>query len=202
MRTVARDVDDERIVEAFRTVARADFVPAGSRREAYRDRPVLLPRELTTSQPSLIARMIAAARVQPGDKVLEIGTGYGFQTALLAKLARKVVSVERQQELATAAAENLARVGIGNATVVVGDGWEGWAEAAPYDAVIVSAAAESVPRALADQLVEGGRLVIPLSTGRSDDVLLFVKRAGLLERESLITPARFVPLLHGVVRKD
>ena len=197
---VAREVSDERVVQAFRTTAREAFVPGDYRGEAYRDRPVPLPHRQTTSQPSLIARMIAAAAPGPGDKVLEVGTGYGFQTALLARLATEVVSIERFGALAEAARDNLAAAGIANVEVVVGDGWEGYEPRAPFDAIVVSAAAGSVPAALSDQLADGGRLVIPVTHRGSDDVWLFVKRGDALEEQRLITPARFVPLVQGAER--
>ena len=190
-------LEDRRIVEAFRQLDRADFVPPSLRAEAYRDRPVALPFRQTTSQPSLIARMVDAARAQPDERVLEIGTGYGFQTALLASLAREVVSMERFAGLAEAARANLAKVGIGNAEVIVGNGWEGAPGGGPFDAIVVSAAATEVPQALVAQLVEGGRLVIPVTRGPSDDVLLFEKRGDRLLRMKLVTPARFVPLIQG-----
>lgn len=194
---VSHEVADERVVAAYRVIAREAFVPPDHRGEAYRDRPIPLPHGQTTSQPSLIARMIAAAAPGAEDTVLEVGTGYGFQTALLATLAQKVVSIERFERLAEAARRNLADVGINNVEVVVGDGWEGYAPGAPFDAIVVSAAAGSVPEALSQQLRDGGRLVIPVKRRRSDDVLLFVKRGGALEESRLITPARFVPLVHG-----
>ena len=187
------------MVDAFTKIARKDFVPEGSEHEADEDRPILLPHRQTTSQPSLIARMIEGARLSPEGRVLEIGTGYGFQTALLATLVDEVVSVERYPALAEGARDNLRRAGISNAEVFVGDGWQGWAERAPYDAIVVSAAAEEVPHALVDQLREGGRLVVPLQRGRSDDVVVMVKTTdGAMIEERLITPARFVPL----VRRD
>ena len=194
---IAREIRDPRIVDAFSRIDRADFVPDGRRREAYGNRPVLLPQDQTTSQPTLIATRVAAARPGPDDRILEIGTGFGFQTAVLGLLAREIVSVERHEELATAARANLERAGISNATVVVGDGWEGWPERAPYDGIVVSAAAESMPEALGEQLAEGGRMVIPVTSRRSDDVLLIEKRNGTLEQARLITPARFVPLVKG-----
>ncbi len=186
---------DARIARAFREVDRAGFVPPTERANAYRDRPVPLPEGQTTSQPSLIARMIDAAAPGAGEKVLEVGTGYGFQTALLARLAREVVSVERWPVLAEAARANLERNSIDSARVYVGDGWEGWSADAPYDAVVVSAAAAAVPEALVEQLREGGRLVIPVRSLRSDDVLLYVKKEGKPELVQVITPARFVPLV-------
>ena len=198
MEVVVRDIADPRVLDAFERVRREDFVPEGSEWEADEDRPVLLPHRQTTSQPSLIARMIEAAEVGPDDRVLEIGTGYGFQTALLAVLAREVVSIEIYPELAERSRRNLEACGHANAEVHVGDGWKGFPEKAPYDAIVVSAAADEMPRALVAQLREGGRLVIPLKRGRSDDVVVFRKRAGGdLVEERLVTPARFVPLVHG-----
>ena len=193
---------DPRVAAAFAEIARADFVPRGSEAEAYSDRPVTLPESQTTSQPSLIARMIDAAAPRPDDRVLEVGSGYGFQTALLARLAREVVSVERVEKLALAARENLERAGIHNAEVIVGDGWQGCPERAPFDVIIVSAAADGFPDPLGRQLAEGGRLVIPLKSGLSDDVWLYEKRGDSVERVRLVTPARFVPLIPGVVRED
>jgi len=189
---------DPRIADAFRRVDRASFVPPDERTIPYRDRPVPLPEGQTTSQPSLIARMIDAAAPEEGSSVLEVGTGYGFQTALLSVLAGEVVSVERSPGLAAAARANLERNGIRGPRVYVGDGWEGWRADAPYDAVVVSAAAAAVPGALVEQLREGGRLVIPVRSSRSDDVLLYVKKEGTIGLPRIITLARFVPL----VRKE
>ena len=197
VRLVARETSDDRVVEAFRLTDRAGFVPERLRKEAYADRPIPLPERQTTSQPTLIARMVEAAAVTEEDRVLEIGTGFGFQTAVLARLAREVVSVERFEALARGAIENLERAGIANASVIVGDGWEGCRERGPYDAIVVSAAASEVPRSFAEQMNEGGRLVIPVARAGSDDVLLFVKRAKGLEEVALLTPARFVPLVPG-----
>jgi protein-L-isoaspartate(D-aspartate) O-methyltransferase len=196
-RLVEREPVDARVVEAFLRVDRADFVPVDLIDQAYTDRPVALPQRQTTSQPSLIARMVDAADVKKDDIVLEVGTGYGFQTALLATLANEVVSIERHAELAEAARKNLAAAGIENVVVFVGDGWEGAPDKAPFDAIVVSAAAESVPQALVDQLSEGGRMVIPVKSGGNDDVWLLQKRNGVLHEVRLITPARFVPLVRS-----
>ena len=196
-RLVKRDGAPARIVAAFQTIDRADFVPDAARPEAYRDRPVGIPERQTTSQPSLIARMIDVADVKADDKVLEVGTGFGFQTALLCTLASEVVSIDRFASLTAAAHTNLERAGIDNVTLVTGDGWQGAPEHAPFDAIIVSAAASEVPEALVDQLAEGGRLVIPVQVDGGDEVLLFVKRQHRLERARLVTPARFVPLVQG-----
>ena len=199
---LARAVDrtgllDQRIVEAFRRVPRSGFVPEQLRAEAYRDRPIPIPEGQTTSQPTLIAHMIDAAAPKPTDKVLEIGSGYGFQTALLSLLADRVISVERWPALVEAARRNLERNGIEGASVYEGDGWKGWPEEAPYDVIIVSAAADELPGALVDQLAEGGRLVIPVKRGGSDDVVLYRKERGKLKTVRLVTPARFVPLVKG-----
>ena len=141
--------------------------------------------------------MIDAAEIAPEDVVLEIGTGFGFQTALLSTLAREVISIDRHDSLVAAARANLDRAGIENATVIAGDGFAGYQDKAPFDAIIVSAGAPQLPDAFRVQLRDGGHLVIPLQSRRGDDVYLFVKRAGELHRERLLTPARFVPLVPG-----
>ena len=189
------DVKDDRVIAAFDRVDRGDFVPPGERREAYRDRPVRIGHGQTTSQPSLIARMLAVAEIKEDDRVLEVGTGYGFQTALMACLASEVVSVERHAPLAEVARANLRRAGL-SAHVHVSDGWSGFEDMSPYDAIIVSAAAPEIPPALVEQLAEGGRLVIPLVGAFGEDVILFRKIRGELVRDRVVTPARFVPLVH------
>jgi len=193
---------DPRIADAFRSVDRADFVPLDLHEVAYVDRPIGLPHQQTTSQPSLIALMIDAARVGPEQRVLEVGTGYGFQTALLARLAREVVSIERWGALAEAARGNLRRAGIVGVDVRTGDGFDGCPDAAPFDAVIVSAATPRVPTALADQLAEDGRLVLPLVERGGDIVTVLRKRSGELATERVVTPARFVPLVEGPAEAD
>ncbi len=196
-RLIEGSVKDPAVIQAVRATDRADFVPEQLRHEAYRDRPVTLPLGQTTSQPSLIAHMIEAAAIAPTDRVLEIGSGYGYQTALIARLAREVVSIERLSSLAEAARSNLNRAGIDNVEVIVGNGWDGVPERAPFQAMIVSAAAGSVPAALAEQLDDGGRLVIPVRVEGSDDVLLFRKDGPDLRRVRLVTPARFVPFVQA-----
>ncbi|MDQ3952987.1 MAG: protein-L-isoaspartate(D-aspartate) O-methyltransferase [Actinomycetota bacterium] len=191
---IRRELGEGRIVRAFEATDRAGFVPPDSG-DVYRDRPVLIPEGQTTSQPSLIARMIEAVDPQPGDRVLEVGTGYGYQTALLAKLCKEVVSMERWETLAEAARANLAAEGIQNAEVIVGDGWKGCPDRAPFDGIVVAAAATEVPEPFVEQLNEGGRLVIPVKRRGSDEVTLYVKRNGELAATRLVTPARFVPLV-------
>lgn len=193
-RLIRRELGEGPIARAFEETDRAGFVPAGSA-DVYRDRPVPIPEGQTTSQPSLIARMIEAVAPRPDDRVLEVGTGYGYQTALLAKLCREVVSLERWQSLAEKARANLAAAGTQNADVIVGDGWKGCPERAPFDGIVVSAAATEVPEPFAEQLNDGGRLVIPVKRRGSDEVTLYVKKGGRLVATRLVTPARFVPLV-------
>lgn len=195
VRAAARHgVQDRRILAAIRAVPRERFVPSGRERDAYRDRPVPIPGGQTTSQPSLIASMIEALELDDDDRVLEIGTGYGWQTALLAHVAGEVWSVELLDELAGAARDNLEEAGLADVHVEVGDGTAGLPAHAPYDAIIVSAAYTEVPQPLVDQLAEGGRLVMPVGPGGAESVILFERTAdGLVERRRL-TGARFVQL--------
>jgi len=196
----AAGVRDERVLGAFRRVRRERFVPPEWARAAYEDRPIPIAYDQVTTQPSLVARMVAALGLTGGERVLEIGTGLGFQAAILAELASEVWSVERFADLADEARANLAAAGIGNCTVVVGDGTRGLREHAPYDAVVVAAAAPRVPPPLSEQLAEGGRLVQPLGRGGGDRVVAFRRRGGRLVEEGLVTPAYFVRLVgaHGL----
>jgi protein-L-isoaspartate(D-aspartate) O-methyltransferase len=197
-RKVARSGVSSRVIHAFESLDRADFVPEGTA-DPYIDRPIEIGEHQTTSQPSLIAQMVDAADLLPNDHVLEIGTGFGFQTALLAALTGDVVSIERHGSISTMAGANLARAGIDGVELVVGDGWKGVPDRGPFDAIIVSAAAERVPEAFVDQLVDGGRLVIPLRADQGDEVWLYVRSSGHLVPVRLLTPARFVPLVPGEV---
>lgn len=192
-------VADVRLMRALREVPRAGFVPEPQAGRAYEDVPIPIPHDQVTTQPSLSARMIEALELAGAEEVLEVGTGHGFQTALLARLARAVWSVERWADLAEAARESLAAHGAGNAQVVVGDGSEGLREHAPYDAIIVSAAFPEVPGPLADQLGPRGRLVQPIGPGGAEEVVLFEKRGGALSRRRTVGGANFVRLYgrHG-----
>jgi len=191
----AQGVSDPRVLEALRTVRRASFVPGHLRREVGYDYAIPIGREQTTSQPSLIGLMIEALELTPDGTVLEIGTGYGYQTALLAKLAHRVFSVERISELAQAARHNLEAEGVLNAEVVTGDGTLGLPDSAPFDGIVVSAAFVRVPAPLAEQLAPGGKLVMPVGNGGGDLVKVFEKRDGKLVETRVLCGARFVPLL-------
>jgi protein-L-isoaspartate(D-aspartate) O-methyltransferase len=193
----SKGVHDPRLLEAIAAVPREGFVPRDQIPRAYGDTPIPIPHDQVTTQPSLVAAMVEALGLSGGERVLEVGTGHGYQTALLARLAERVFSIERFADLAETARRNLARQGIRNAEVVVGDGSAGLPEQAPFDAIVVSAAFTSVPEPLTAQLAEGGRLVQPIGPGGSDDVTLFVRRGSELERVTSVTLARFVKLYGG-----
>ena len=190
----AEGVRDPRLLRALRAVPRAEFVPPDLAGAAYMDRPLPIPHGQVTTQPSLSAKMIEALGLDGSERVLEVGTGYGFQTALLWHLSRFVRSVERFADVAGTARDNLARYGIANVEVVVGDGTEGIPEHAPYDAILVSAAFPSVPLPLVEQLALGGRLVQPIGPGGREEVVLFEKEAQGLKRLRTVTGAHFVKL--------
>jgi protein-L-isoaspartate(D-aspartate) O-methyltransferase len=195
----AEGIRDSRLLAAIGDVPRAEFVPSAVAHRAYLDTPLPIGHEQVTTQPSLIARMVEALGLGGRERVLEIGTGFGWQTALLGRLAAYVWSIERWPDLAQEARMRLRRLGIENVEIVVDDGTEGLPDHAPYDAIIVSAAFTSVPDALASQLGNGGRLVQPLGPGGAEDVVLFCKVGPGLERRRTITRAHFVRLCgrHG-----
>lgn len=187
-------ITDERALAAVAAVPRELFVPAALRHQAYEDYPLEIGEGQTISQPSVVARITQLAEVKAGDRVLEIGAGSGYQAAVLAQLARFVFTVERLPRLAESARARLAELGFRNVSVQVMDGTVGWRAQAPFDAIIVSAAAPSIPKALTDQLIEGGRLVIPIGELRRQKLTLVVRRGDRFE-ESTHGPATFVPLV-------
>jgi protein-L-isoaspartate(D-aspartate) O-methyltransferase len=194
-----RGIRDPRLLGAIREVPRGDFVPPDLADQAYFDVPLPIGHSQVTTQPSLVAQMVEALELAGPERVLEIGTGFGWQTALLARLAARVWSIERWADLAGEARRRLQETGAANVEVVVGDGTEGHPGGAPYDAILVSAAYPSVPGALASQLAEGGRLVQPLGQGGAEEVVLFSKTGGGLKRRRVLTRAYFVRLCerHG-----
>ena len=191
---VAAGVHDPRLLSALREVPRASFVPPDLADHAYLDRPLPIPHGQVTTQPSLSAKMVEALGLTGSERVLEVGTGYGFQTALLAHLSNIVWSVERFPDVAETARNNLQLHGVANAEVVVGDGTKGLPEHAPYDATLISAAFPRVPPPLAEQLTVGGRLVQPVGPGGEEEVILFEKGPRGLVRRRNITGAHFVRL--------
>jgi protein-L-isoaspartate(D-aspartate) O-methyltransferase len=200
----ASGVRDGRVLDALRRVPRESFVPPERIPEAYSDRPIPIPHDQVTTQPSLVAQMVAALRLDGTERVLEVGTGLGFQTAILATLSRRVWSIERFPDLAAAAEANLRTARIGNADVIVGDGTLGLPAAAPFDAIVISAASPRVPDPLAEQVAEGGRLVHPVGPGGDEAVTLFIKEGIDLVPVGLVVPAYFVRLVgrHGLPERQ
>ena len=187
-------VDDLRVLDAMRRVPRAAFVPLDHVGSAYRDEPVPIPHGQVTTQPSLSARMVQALRLTGTEDVLEVGTGYGYQTALLAQLASFVTSIERWPDVAEMARRHLAAQEIKNVRVVDGDGTDGVPDGAPYDAIVVSAAFPEVPEPLVKQLRIAGRLVQPIGPGGAERVTVFERRTEALVLLEVLTRARFVRL--------
>jgi protein-L-isoaspartate(D-aspartate) O-methyltransferase len=189
-----RGIHDERVLDAMLRVPRHEFVPPAYREQAYEDHPIPIAEEQTISQPFIVAVSLQALHLQGTESVLEVGTGSGYQTALLAVLAASVFSVERYASLAREAETTLASLGFKNAKVTVGDGSQGWREFAPFDAILVSAAAPRVPDSLLDQLSSTGRMVIPVGPWHAQVLQLVHKRDGQYSVKT-IEGCRFVPLI-------
>lgn len=190
-----RGIADERVLAALTVVPRHEFVPEALRRQSYRDGALPIGGGQTISQPYIVALMTEAIRPQPGQRVLEVGTGSGYQAAVLAELVGAVYSIELLPELAQEAAARLERLGYANIYFRTGDGYQGWPEAAPFDAVVVTAGAEHVPQPLFDQLKPGGILVIPVGDRHGDQMLRLVTKGLRGERQERdLAPVRFVPL--------
>jgi protein-L-isoaspartate(D-aspartate) O-methyltransferase len=189
-----RGIDDERVLAAMAEVPREQFVPERVRDSAYNDSALPIGHEQTISQPWVVAAICQALRLDGNEKLLEIGTGSGYSAAVLARLARHVISVERVPELGEQARRHLEEVGIENVDVVVGDGSRGYPEGAPYDAIAVHAATPEAPHSLLAELATDGRLVVPIATGSSDLLTAFIRENGNLRQET-IGPCRFVPLI-------
>jgi protein-L-isoaspartate(D-aspartate) O-methyltransferase len=194
MAELAAEVKDKRVLDAIRRVPREEFVDQDIRHAAYENRPLPIGHSQTISQPLIVALMTQALLLTGEEKVLEVGTGSGYQAAVLSLLARQVVSVERVAPLAQAAAERLERLGYCNVEVHVVEEVLGWPDGAPYDAIVVAAAAPEVPLALLNQLAAGGRLVIPVGARSLQELVRIVKTPAGAQRHNL-GPCRFVPLL-------
>jgi protein-L-isoaspartate(D-aspartate) O-methyltransferase len=188
-----RGVKDPRVLEAMRTIPRHLYVPEAEMPHAYEDRPLPIGSGQTISQPYIVAFMTEQLHLTGSETVLEIGTGSGYQTAVLARLAKKVYSIEIRPELAKDAADRLKRLGIANAEVMTGDGYMGWPEHAPFDGVLVTAAPERIPPPLLEQLASPGRMVIPV--GGFYQELKVIERSGAGYTEKSVLPVRFVPFV-------
>ena len=190
---MVRGITDERVLAAMVKVPREEFVPVDQRGAAYEDGPLPIGYDQTISQPYIVAFMTEQLRPKPSDRVLEIGSGSGYQAAILAELVADVYTIEIVEPLAKSAEGTLQRLGYKNVHVRVGDGYKGWLEHAPFDAIIVTCAPEKVPQPLVDQLKDGGRMIIPVGERFAQQLYLLEKQNGRL-RESAVLPVRFVPM--------
>lgn len=193
---LGRGIRDTRVLEAMRSVPREEFVPEEFRGMAYRDRALPIGEGQTISQPYVVALMTEALEVQPGDQVLDIGTGSGYQAAIFEEMGAEVISIERQDLLARWAMERLRRLGYENVEVISGDGSGGWPPKAPYDAILVAASGPTIPTPLLNQLKDGGHLVMPVAKGAVEQQLVRITRRGKgrYDRREL-GPVVFVPLI-------
>jgi protein-L-isoaspartate(D-aspartate) O-methyltransferase len=193
-----KGIADLAVLRAVEATPRHLFVPTGVRHRAYEDSALPIGNGQTISQPSIHARYLELLKLKGHEKVLEVGTGSGYQTVLLAHLAAQVFSIERIAPLLQGARDAIARAGVRNVSLLLGDGTLGWREYGPYDAILVSAAAPSIPQPLVDQLAEGGKLLIPLGGQDVQTLAVITKQNGAVKREDIL-PVRFVPLLgtHG-----
>ena len=191
-----RGIRDIRVLAAMREVPRHEFVPDQFQADAYEDHPLPIGAGQTISQPYIVAVMLEHLALQPADRALEVGTGSGYATAILSRLCDQVYSIERHAELAASAESLLRRLGYSNVKIRTGDGIQGWPEDAPYDAILVSAATSEPPPALFTQLLEGGRMVVPVGSLISQQLQLIRKVDGQ-PKVTLLEGCRFVPLLEG-----
>lgn len=198
-----RDVKDPNVLKAMRTVPRHALIPPGQQRYAYADRPLPIGDGQTISQPYIVAFMTEALRLDPNSIVLEIGTGSGYQAAVCAEIARRVYTIEIVESLAQRAAKQLKELGYGNVFVRAGDGYHGWPEEAPFDAIIGTAAADRIPQPLIEQLKRGGRMILPVSDEIGFQYLILITKdeQGQLERRNVM-PVRFVPMTGEVQKPD
>jgi protein-L-isoaspartate(D-aspartate) O-methyltransferase len=198
-----RGIAEQRILEAFLAVPREEFVSDEHAHLAYGDHPLPIEAKQTISQPYIVALMIQAAEIGPGDTVLEVGCGSGYAAAVISRIAARVIGIERQHELAEIARERLRRLGYDNVEIVEGDGTRGWRDEAPYDSILAAASGSHVPRPLLEQLAPGGRIVMPVGDpGGVQELIKVTKQEdGILKQESL-GGVRFVPLIGEEGWKD
>ncbi len=192
----ARGIEDERVLAAMRAVPRHEFVPPPLRGMAYSDRPLPIGEGQTISQPYIVALMTELAEITPGERVLEIGTGSGYQAAVLAELTDSVYTIELLPGLAAQARRALDGLGLKQVRSRVGDGYLGWPEAAPFGAILVTAAPDHIPQPLVEQLADGGMLVVPVGPTGGIQRLIRLRKTGEVLTEEEILPVRFVPLIH------
>ena len=195
-----RAIKDERLLAAMARVPREEFVPADERGDAYEDGPLPIGFDQTISQPYIVAFMTEQLRLKPSDRLLEIGSGSGYQAAVLAELVADVYTIEILEPLAKTAEATLQRLGYKNVHLKIGDGYQGWPEEAPFDAIIVTCAPDKVPQPLVDQLKDGGRMVIPVGERFAQQLYLLEKKNGQL-KESATLPVRFVPMVRPKEKK-
>ena len=190
----SKGINDLAVLRAFEMTPRHLFVPTGLWLKAYEDAPLPIGSGQTISQPSIHAKYLELLQLKGTERVLEIGTGSGYQTVLLAHLAAQVFSIERIPALMQQAKQNIERASVHNVSLLIGDGTVGWRAHAPYDAILVSAASPAVPQPLIEQLADGGRMIIPLGGPDEQDLIMFTRRGAELVRENIL-PVRFGPLL-------
>lgn len=196
-----RDITNARVLAAMGKVPRHEFVPESRRSQSYEDCPLPIGHEQTISQPYVVAFMTEQLEPKPGDRVLEVGTGSGYQAAVLAELVAEVYTIEIIEDLAARAAVDLKRLGYTNVHVRAGDGYQGWPEAAPFDAIIVTCAPEKVPQPLVEQLKDGGRMIIPVGPIWNQELLLLRKRGDKLDQHAVL-PVRFVQMTGQALKPE
>jgi len=198
---VTRGIKDQRVLAAMAKVPREEFLAPESRTASYEDRPLAIGYAQTISQPYMVAFMTEQLRLKPSDRVLEVGTGSGYQAAILAELVSEVYSIEIVEPLAKNAEATLQRLGYKNVHLKIGDGYKGWPETSPFDAIIVTCAPDKVPQPLVDQLKDGGRMIIPVGDRFAQELYLLEKKNGQL-KESVTLPVRFVPMASEAEKKS
>jgi protein-L-isoaspartate(D-aspartate) O-methyltransferase len=196
-----RGIRDERVLAAMARVPREEFLPDNLREKAYSDSALPIGHDQTMSQPYIVAFMTEQLHTKPTDRVLEVGTGSGYQTAILAELVQDVYTIEIVEPLAKEASARLARLGYANAHVKAGDGYQGWTEVAPFDAIIVTCAPDKVPQLLTQQLKDGGRMLVPVGTTMMDQQLYLLEKKNGALAQTAILPVRFVPMVGEAAKK-